>query len=76
MHDHRVLVQELVRTAGGVHQTLDLAVGGRDRGHLRVRAVAVRVGVVVGQREQHEVEQVVLGEVGAHAAGVLIARPG
>ena len=38
-----------------------------------MRAVAVRPGVVVGQREQHEVEQVVLDQVGADAAGVLIA---
>ena len=36
----------------------------------------VRVGVVVGQREEQEVEQVVLDQVGADAAGVLVALPG
>ena len=40
---------------------------------VRVRPVAVREGVVVGQREQQEVEQVVLHQVGADAAGVLVA---
>ena len=42
----------------GVHDPLDLAVGRRDRGDLRERAVLVRVRVVVGQREQQEVEEV------------------
>ena len=59
--------------AGGVHHPLELAVGGGERGHLRVRAVLVGVRVVVGQREQQEVEEVVLDEVGADAAGVLVA---
>jgi hypothetical protein len=74
-HDHRVLVEEAVGAAAGMEDTLELAVGGGDRVDLRVRAVAVRVGVVVGQRQQQEVEQVVLDEVGAHAAGVLVADP-
>ena len=33
----------------------------------------MRVGVVVGQREQHEVEEVVLHEVRPHAPGVAVA---
>ena len=41
---------------------------------LGVRAVLVRVRVVVGQRQQQEVEQVVLDQVGADAAGVLVAH--
>ena len=47
----------------------DLAVGGGDRVDLRERPVLVRVRVVVGQREQQEVEQVVLDQVRADAAG-------
>ena len=74
--DHRVFGEERLRAAGGVHQTLDLAVGGGDRGDLGVGSVAVRPGVVVGQREQQEVEQVVLNEVRADAAGVLVADAG
>ena len=62
-----------VEPAAGVHEPLQLAVGGGDRGDLRVRPVAVREGVVVGQREEHEVEQVVLDEVRADAAAVLVA---
>ena len=72
-HDHRVVLEELVRAAGRVHQALDLLVGGGDRGHLRERPVRVRVRVVVGQREQQEVEQVVLDQLGADAARVLVA---
>ena len=60
--------------AGGVHQPLDLLVGGRERGDLAVRPVLVRVRVVVGQGEEHEVEQVVLDHVGADAARVLVAH--
>ena len=41
---------------------------------LRVRPVLVRVRVVVGQRQQQEVEEVVLDQVRAHAAGVLVAQ--
>ena len=43
---------------------------------LRVRPVLVRVRVVVGQRQQQEVEQVVLDEVRADAARVLVAHAG
>ncbi len=68
-----MVLEELVRAAGGVHQALDLLVGVGDRGHLRERPVLVRVGVVVGQREQQEVEQVVLDQLGADAARVLVA---
>ena len=72
-HD-RVLGEELVGAAAGVEQPLELTIGRRQRGHLGMRPVAVRPRVVVGQREQHEVEQVVLDQIGADAAGVLIAR--
>ena len=72
--DHRVVLEERVRAAGGVHQPLDLLVGGGERRHLGVRAVLVRVRVVVGQRQQQEVEQVVLDQVLADAAGVLVAH--
>ena len=41
-----------------------------------MRPVAVGVGVVVGQREQQEVEEVLLDQVGADAAGVLVADAG
>ena len=73
--DHRVVLEERVRPAGRVHQALDLLVGGGDRGDLGERPVAVRVRVVVGQREQQEVEQVVLDQVRADAARVLVAHP-
>jgi hypothetical protein len=41
--------------------------------HLPVGTGLVGVRVVVGQREQEEVEEVVLDQVGAHAAGVAVA---
>ena len=72
--DHRVLVEERLDAAAGLHDAPQLGVGGRDRLDLRVRAVLVRVRVVVGQRQQQEVEEVVLDEVGADAAGVLVAH--
>ena len=50
--------------AGGVHHARELQVGLGDRLHLGVGAVLVRVPVVVGEREQQEVEQVVLDQVG------------
>ncbi len=68
-----MLGEERVGAAGGVHQPLDLTIGGGDRRDLGVRAVLVRPRIVVGQREQQEVEQVVLDQVGAHATGVLVA---
>ena len=43
---------------------------------LPVETVLVRVPVVVGQREQQEVEEVVLDHVAGHAAGVAIANAG
>ena len=58
--DHRVLVEEALGSAAGVEEALELAVGGGDRGHLRVGPVAVGMRVVVGQREQQEVEEVLL----------------
>ena len=75
--DHqRVGVQERVDPARGVGHALDLAIGSRDRGDLRIGAEAVGVGVVVGQREQQEVAEVVLEEVVADAARVLVAQAG
>ena len=72
--DHRVVVQKAVDPAAGVEQPLELAVGRGDRRDLRVGPELVGVVVVVGQREQQEVEQVVLDHVRAHAAGVLVAH--
>jgi hypothetical protein len=60
----------------GVHQPLDLPVGRGQRVDLRVRPVLVRVRVVVGQREQQEVEQVVLDQVRADAAACWSRIPG
>ncbi len=61
--DHRVLLEERLGAAGHVHDPLERAVRLGDRAHLAVRADLVRVGVVVRQREEQEVEQVVLDEV-------------
>ncbi len=74
-HDHRVLGQERLDAAGGVHHARELNVGQRDRAHLSLRTRAVGVPIVVGQRQQQEVEQVVLDHVGADAAGVAVAHP-
>ena len=71
--DHRVVLEERVEPAGRRHQPLELAVGLRQRVDLRERPVLVRVRVVVGEREEQEVEQVVLDHVLADAAGVLVA---
>jgi hypothetical protein len=70
------LGEELIGAAGGLEQARELAVGLGDRGDLRVGAELVRVVVVVGQREQQEVEQVVAHEVVADAAGVAVAHAG
>ena len=59
-----------------MHDPLERAVRLRDRAHLAVGSDLVRVGVVVRQREEQEVEQVVLDEVGADAARVLVALAG
>ena len=75
-HDHRVLLEERLGSARHVHDPLEGAVGLRDRAHLAVRADLVRVRVVVGQREQEEVEEVVLDQIGAHAARVPVALAG
>jgi len=74
--DHGVVLEEGVGAPRGVGDSLEGAVGRGDRGDLRERPALVRVGVVVGQREQQEVEQVVLNQVGADAARVLIALAG
>ena len=71
--DHRVVLEERVEPAGRRHQPLELAVGLRQRVDLRERPVLVRVRVVVGEREEQEVEQVVLDHVLADAAGMLVA---
>ena len=55
-HDDGVPREELLGAARGVHQTLELTVRRRDRGHLGVGAVAVGEGIVVGERQQQEVE--------------------
>jgi hypothetical protein len=72
-HDHRVVLEERVGAARGLHHALDLLVRRRQRRDLGVGPVLVRVGVVVGEREQQEVEQVVLDEMLGDAAGVLVA---
>ena len=74
--DHGVLFEELIDAAGGVHHTRELQVGLADRVDLRVGAALVRVPVVVGQRQQQEVEQVVLDHVRGHAPGVPVAHAG
>ncbi|MEZ5120106.1 MAG: hypothetical protein R2736_00760 [Solirubrobacterales bacterium] len=73
--DHRVVGEERVDPARRVEHPHELPVGLRDRLDLRVRAVLVRPGVVVGQREQQEVEQVLAHEELADAARVLVAHP-
>ena len=75
-HDHGVLLEERLRAAGHVHDPLERAVGLGDRAHLAVRPDLVGVGVVVGQREEQEVEQVVLHQVRADAPRVAIALAG
>ena len=72
--DHRVLVEEGVRTAGGVHHPRELPVGGGHGRDLGVGSALVGGGVGVGQREEQEVEEVVLGQVGGDAAGRGIPR--
>ena len=71
--DHRVVLEERVDPAARVHHPLDRAVGLDDRARLRVRPVPVRVRVVVGQRQQHEVEQVVLDHVRGDAPRMAVA---
>ena len=55
-HDDGVLAEELVYATAGVEHARELNVGLRDRLDLRLGAVLVRVPVVVGQRQQQEVE--------------------
>ena len=61
--DHRVLLEEPVDPAAGVEDARELQVGLRDRVQLAVGTVLVRVPVVVGKREQQEVEQIVLDQI-------------
>ncbi len=68
--------EELVDAAGGLADARELQVGLRDRLQLRLGTALVRVPVVVGQRQQQEVEQVVLDEVAGDAAGVAVAHAG
>ena len=74
--DDGVVLEKRVDASGDVHDALERPIGHGDRGHLRVGAAAVRVGVIVRQREEHEVEEVVLNEVRPDAAGVLVALAG
>ncbi len=74
-HDHGVILQERVRSPAGVHQTLELTVSLGERRDLGAGPVAMRVGVVVGQREQQEVEQVVLHQERPDAARVAVPQP-
>jgi hypothetical protein len=72
--DHRVLGKEAVRSTAGREQHRELAVGLGQRVDLSLGPVAVRVVVVVGQRQQQEVEQVMRDEVGTDATGVAVAH--
>ena len=71
-----MVLEEGVHAARHVHDPLERAVGLGDRAHLAVGSDLVRVGVVVRQREEQEVEQVVLDEVRADAARVPVALAG
>ena len=73
--DHRVLLQKAIDSAGGVEDAGELQIGLGDRTQLPLGTVLVGVPVVVGQRQQQEVEQIVLDHVGRHAAGVTVAHP-
>ena len=74
--DDCVLPQELLDPAARVEHSRELQVGLGDRVHLPLGPVLVRVPVVVWEREQEEVEEVVLDEVGGHAARVAVANAG
>ena len=56
--DQRVAVEELVEPARRLDHGREAVVGSRDRLDRRLRAVAVGVVVVVGEREEQEVEEV------------------
>ena len=58
-----------------MHEALELAVGLGDGVDLRVRPELVRVRVVVGQRQEHEVEEIPFDHEGPDAAGVPVAYP-
>ncbi len=75
-HHHRMRLQETLDATRRRHHPCELLVGERERAQLPLGAVLVGVPVVVGQREQQEVEQVVLDHVGGDAAGVLVAHAG
>ena len=72
--DERVLGEELLNPAARVHDPRELQVGLCDRLQLRLRALLVGQPVVVWKGEQQEVEEVVLDEIGRHAAGVPVAH--
>ena len=67
------VVEERLGPAAGVHEPQELAVGLRDAPRLGPGAALVGVRVVVGQREEEEVEEVVLDEERPHAAAVAVA---
>jgi hypothetical protein len=66
--DHGVLGEELLDAAGRVHHAGELEIGLREGLQLGLRSALVRDPVVVRQRQQQEVEQVVLDEVRGDAA--------
>ena len=74
--DHGVAGEELVDPAGGLDQLGEAVVGLGDRLDARLRPVAVRVIVVVGQREQQEVVAVVALQLGGAAGRVAVAVAG
>ena len=69
----RVAVEEVVEAAGRLDQFAEAVVGLGDRLDARLRPVAVRVVVVVGQREEQEVEAVGLDQLRRAAGRVAVA---
>ena len=74
--DHGVGVEEGVHPPAGLDQLAEAAVGVGDRGRHRLRAEAVGVVVVVGEREEQEVVGVVGDELLRDAGRVLVAGAG
>ncbi len=74
--DQRVPLEEAVDAAPRLDQRRHALVGAGDRLDRRFRPVAVRVVVVVGEREEHEVERVVADQLGSAAGRVRVAAAG
>ena len=72
-HDHGVVIEELIEAAGGADELGERVVGASYRLELRLGAVLVGVVVVVGQREQQEVVEVMFDELMRDAGRVLVA---